>query len=108
MSIVRDRKRKMVEGMVEIHLANYKASGAELLMGSGRFIGPKTIEVALSDNGVRVMRGEKIVISTGSRTAVEHIPGLPEASPLTHIEALDLIQPYLLEGLRRVDLVATL
>jgi pyruvate/2-oxoglutarate dehydrogenase complex dihydrolipoamide dehydrogenase (E3) component len=90
MSIVRDRKRKMVEGLVEMHLANYKASGAELLMGSGRFIGPKTIEVALSDNGVRVMRGEKIVISTGSRTAVEHIPGLPEASPLTHIEALDL------------------
>ena len=87
---VRDRKRKMVDGLVNMHLANFKASGAELLMGSGRFIGPKTIEVALADGGTRVLRGEKVIISTGSRTAVEHIPGLPEASPLTHIEALDL------------------
>src|SRR6476619_1452602 len=43
MSGVRDRKRKMVDGLVNMHLANFKASGAELLMGSGRFIGPKTI-----------------------------------------------------------------
>jgi pyruvate/2-oxoglutarate dehydrogenase complex dihydrolipoamide dehydrogenase (E3) component len=92
MSGVRDRKRKMVDGLLDMHLANFKASGAELLMGSGRFIGPKTIEVALADGGTRVLRGEKVIISTGSRTAVEHIPGLSEASPLTHIEALDLDQ----------------
>jgi pyruvate/2-oxoglutarate dehydrogenase complex dihydrolipoamide dehydrogenase (E3) component len=90
MSGVRDRKRKMVDGLVDMHLANFKASGAELLMGSGRFIGPKTIEVALADGGKRVLQGEKVIISTGSRTAVEHIPGLPEARSLTHIEALDL------------------
>jgi pyruvate/2-oxoglutarate dehydrogenase complex dihydrolipoamide dehydrogenase (E3) component len=90
MSGVRDRKRKMVEGLVDMHLANFKASGAELLIGSGRFIGPKTIEVALADGGTRVLRGENVIISTGSRTTVESIPGLFEASPLTHIEALDL------------------
>jgi pyruvate/2-oxoglutarate dehydrogenase complex dihydrolipoamide dehydrogenase (E3) component len=90
MSGVRDRKRKMVAGLVDMHLANFKASGAELLMGSGRFVGPKTIEVELADGGTRVLRGEKVIISTGSRTAVEHIPGLPEAGPLTHIEVLDL------------------
>jgi pyruvate/2-oxoglutarate dehydrogenase complex dihydrolipoamide dehydrogenase (E3) component len=90
MSGVRDRKRKMVDGLVDMHLANFKASGAELLIGSGRFIGPKTIEVALADGGTRVLRGENVIISTGSRTTVEPIPGLLEASPLTHIEALDL------------------
>ncbi len=90
MSGVRDRKRKMVEGLVDMHLANFKASGAELLIGSGRFIGPKAIEVALADGGTRVLRGENVIISTGSRTTVESIPGLLEASPLTHIEALDL------------------
>ena len=90
MSGVRDRKRKMVEGLVDMHLANFKASGAELLIGSGRFIGPKTIEVALADGGTRVLRGENVIISTGSRTTVEPIPGLLEASPLTHIEGLDL------------------
>src|SRR6516225_9458832 len=90
MSGVRDRKRKMVDGMVDVHLARFKASGAELLIGSGRFIGPKTVEVALADGGTRVLRGEKVIISTGSRTTIEPVPGLLEASPLTHIEALDL------------------
>src|SRR6202043_1642036 len=90
MPAVRDRKRKMVDGLVQMHLDNFKASGAELLMGSGRFIGPKTIEVTLADGGTRVLRGENVVISTGSRAAIEPIPGLTEASPLTHIEALDL------------------
>src|SRR5271154_6889286 len=36
---VRDRKRKMVEGLVDMHLGIFKASGAELLIGSGRFTG---------------------------------------------------------------------
>src|SRR5271170_4933763 len=49
MSGVRDRKRKMVDGLVAMHLDNFKASGAELVLGSGRFIGAKTLEVALSD-----------------------------------------------------------
>jgi pyruvate/2-oxoglutarate dehydrogenase complex dihydrolipoamide dehydrogenase (E3) component len=67
-----------------------QCDGAQLLIGSGRFIGPKTIEVALADGGTRVLRGEKVIISTGSRTTVETVPGLLGASPLTHIEALDL------------------
>jgi len=87
---VRDRKRKMVEGLVQMHLDNFKASGAELLMGFGRFIAPKTVEVALADGGTRVLRGDTVIISTGSRSTVEPLPGLAEASPLTHIEALDL------------------
>jgi pyruvate/2-oxoglutarate dehydrogenase complex dihydrolipoamide dehydrogenase (E3) component len=35
MATVRRRKRDMVEGLVAIHLQNYKASGAELIMGEG-------------------------------------------------------------------------
>src|SRR4029077_3682736 len=90
MPVLRDRKRKMVDGLVQMHLDNFKASGAELLMGSGRFIGPKTIEVTLPDGGARVLRGENVIISTGSRATIEPVPGLTEARPLTHIEALDL------------------
>jgi pyruvate/2-oxoglutarate dehydrogenase complex dihydrolipoamide dehydrogenase (E3) component len=80
----------MVDGLVQVHLDNFKASGAQLLIGFGRFIAPKTIEVALADGGTRVLRGEKVIISTGSRSSIEPLPGLAEASPLTHIEALDL------------------
>ena len=45
MAAVRDRKRKMVDGLVAIHLEKYRESGAELVMGTGRFVAPKTVEV---------------------------------------------------------------
>jgi pyruvate/2-oxoglutarate dehydrogenase complex dihydrolipoamide dehydrogenase (E3) component len=90
MAGVRERKRKMVDGLVEMHLANFKASGAELVLGTGHFIAPKTIEVALADGGTRVLRGKNVVISTGSRATIDPIPGLAGAGPLTHIEALEL------------------
>jgi len=90
MTAVRDRKRKMVDGLIEVHLHKYHASGAELVMGSGTFVGPKTIEVALHDGGTRALRGEHVVICTGSRAKIDDTPGLQEARPLTHIEALEL------------------
>src|SRR5271155_5799536 len=46
MSAVRERKRKMVQNLVDIHLEKYHKSGAELVMGAGRFVAPETIEVA--------------------------------------------------------------
>ena len=90
MSAVRDRKRKMVAGLVDIHVANFKASGAELIMGSAKFTGPKTLEVSLNEGGTRIVQGEKIVIGTGTRATIADIPGLRESNPLTHIEALEL------------------
>jgi pyruvate/2-oxoglutarate dehydrogenase complex dihydrolipoamide dehydrogenase (E3) component len=92
LAAVRDRKRKMVDGLIGVHLANFKASGAELVMGSGRFIGPKTIEVTLADGGTRRLLGDKIIISTGTRAMIDDLPGLSVAKPLTHIEALELDQ----------------
>jgi pyruvate/2-oxoglutarate dehydrogenase complex dihydrolipoamide dehydrogenase (E3) component len=90
MSGVRDRKRKMVSDLVDMHLAEYKRSGTELILGTGRFIGPRTIEATLPDGTTRQLRGTNVVISTGTRAAFEPIPGLMEAQPLTHIEALEL------------------
>jgi pyruvate/2-oxoglutarate dehydrogenase complex dihydrolipoamide dehydrogenase (E3) component len=88
---VRARKRKMIDGLIELHLAQYKSSGAELVMGSGKFVAPKTIQVELADGGTRTLRGKKVVISTGSRALIdERTPGLMESKPLTHIEALEL------------------
>ena len=90
MGAVRERKREMVRHLVDIHLDNYKKSGAELVMGTGRFVGPKTVEVELADGGTRTFRGKNVVINTGTRATLEPIPGLAEAKPLTHIEALEL------------------
>jgi pyruvate/2-oxoglutarate dehydrogenase complex dihydrolipoamide dehydrogenase (E3) component len=90
MSVVRDRKRNMVKGLVDMHLDLYKTSGTRLVMGSGRFIAPKIIEVTVGDGSTRILRGKNVVINTGTRAAVQSIPGLREANPLTHIEALEL------------------
>ena len=91
MAAVRERKRRMVSHIVDIFRDTYYTkTGAELVMGTGRFVGPKTIEVALNDGGTRTFRGKTVVINTGSRATLEPIPGLAEAKPLTHIEALEL------------------
>jgi pyruvate/2-oxoglutarate dehydrogenase complex dihydrolipoamide dehydrogenase (E3) component len=90
MSVVRDRKRRMVSNWNDAYLGNYKKSGAEFILGSGRFIGPKTVEVAVHDGTIRQLRGAKVIINTGTRAALEPVPGLLDAQPLTHIEALEL------------------
>jgi pyruvate/2-oxoglutarate dehydrogenase complex dihydrolipoamide dehydrogenase (E3) component len=90
MTAVRARKRAMVDGLVEMHRGKYEASGTELVMGHGKFVGPRTIEVTLNDGGTRSLRGENVVISTGSRSTIAAIPGLQESASLTHIEALEL------------------
>ena len=90
MVAVRERKRKMVAGLVALHLDLYKQSGAELIMGSGRFIAPKTIEVSSTESQKHVLRGKNVVINTGTRATIDPTPGLAEAKPLTHIEALEL------------------
>ena len=90
MATVRRRKREMVERQVAKHLENYKASGAELIMGSGRFVAPKTLEVTLNDGGTRVLAADKVFLNVGTHAAIPNVPGLEAAQPLTHVEALEL------------------
>lgn len=90
MSGVRERKRRMVTGLNEMYLENYRKTGAEFIFGNGRFIAPRTVEVMLSDGTVRQLRGARVIVSTGTRAAIEAVAGLAEAQPLTHIEALEL------------------
>jgi pyruvate/2-oxoglutarate dehydrogenase complex dihydrolipoamide dehydrogenase (E3) component len=87
---VRERKRKMVTGLNEMYLENYKHTGAEFILGTGRFIAPKTVEVTVGNGTRRQLRGANVIVSTGTRAALDTIPGLAEAEPLTHIEALEL------------------
>lgn len=90
MVAVRRRKQEMIDREIDFHIGAYKSSGAELIMGSGRFTAPKTIEVALNDGGTRVLSGSQVVLNLGSHAAIPKIPGLEAARPLTHIEALEL------------------
>jgi pyruvate/2-oxoglutarate dehydrogenase complex dihydrolipoamide dehydrogenase (E3) component len=90
MAKVRQRKREMVEGLIALHLDLYHQSGAELIMGDGRFTAPKTLEVRLRDGGTRVLTGERVFLNLGTRATIPPIAGLADARPLTHIEALEL------------------
>jgi pyruvate/2-oxoglutarate dehydrogenase complex dihydrolipoamide dehydrogenase (E3) component len=92
MSGVRDRKRRMVRGLNEMYMENYRKTGAEFILGTGRFVAPRTVDVALPDGSTRQLRGTNVIVSTGTRASLEPIPGLAEAQPLTHIEALELGQ----------------
>jgi pyruvate/2-oxoglutarate dehydrogenase complex dihydrolipoamide dehydrogenase (E3) component len=90
MAKVLQRKREMVEGLIALHLDLYQKSGVELIMGDGRFVAPKMLEVRLRDGGTRLLRGERVFLNLGTRATIPPTPGLADARPLTHIEALDL------------------
>ena len=90
MATVRRRKREMVERQAAKHLQIYRASDAELIMGSGRFVAPKTLEVNLNDGGTRELAADKVFVNVGTHAAIPNVPGLEAAQPLTHVEALEL------------------
>src|SRR5713101_5887714 len=90
MAKVRQRKRDMVEAEIAAHVENYRASGAQLIMGSGRFVGPKTLEVGLNDGGTRTLVGDHVFINIGTRPVIPNVPGLEAARPMTNIDALEL------------------
>ncbi len=87
---VRARKRQMVEGLLQVHMDNFRNSKAEIVMGEGRFIGDRTLEVSLPGGGKRVLYGEQVFINTGTRAKIDSVRGMMESSPLTHVEALEL------------------
>jgi pyruvate/2-oxoglutarate dehydrogenase complex dihydrolipoamide dehydrogenase (E3) component len=84
------RKRAMVDGLIEMHLENFKASGAELIMGEARFVSPKTVDVALNAGGTVRMTADRLFINIGTHATIPNVPGLAESQPLTNIEALEL------------------
>jgi pyruvate/2-oxoglutarate dehydrogenase complex dihydrolipoamide dehydrogenase (E3) component len=90
MAAVRNRKREMVQGLVEMHLDRYKATGAELVMGEAKFTGPRTIAVRLNDGGTRSLFAERLFLNLGTHAAIPAVPGLAESAPLTNIELLEL------------------
>src|SRR5271157_964654 len=98
MAKVRQRKRDMVNREIDFHLQQYKTTGAELIMGTGRFVAPKTLEVRLNDGGTRELAGDQIFLNVGTHAAIPSVPGLEAAGPLTHIEALELdyLPPHLI------------
>src|SRR5258707_1208174 len=87
MATVRRRKREMVDRQIAKHLQIYEASGAELIMGNGRFVAPKTLEVSLNGGGTRLLAADQVFLNVGTHASLPNVPGLEAARPLSHVEA---------------------
>src|SRR5262244_3432511 len=76
MATVRQRKREMVNREIDLHLQSYKVTGAELIMGTGRFVAPRTLEARLNDGGTRVLASDRVFLSDGRACCVPRKCGL--------------------------------
>jgi pyruvate/2-oxoglutarate dehydrogenase complex dihydrolipoamide dehydrogenase (E3) component len=90
MAGLRQRKRDMVDGLIAIHKARFAVDGLDFILGEGRFVAPRTIEVRMAQGGTRRLEGERVFLNLGTHAAIPDIPGLSGAAPLTHVEALEL------------------
>ncbi|HEX5937078.1 MAG TPA: FAD-dependent oxidoreductase [Actinomycetota bacterium] len=86
---LRGRKGSVVEAMRAMNLDQFRASGMELVVGNARFVGPRRVEVA-TEEGSRLIEGERALIDLGTRPAIPPISGLAEAGPLTSETLLEL------------------
>lgn len=90
MQSVHANVRSVVDGMVEINRRAFEDSGLDLVVGDGRFVAPRRIVVRFNDGNEHLFEGDNVYINTGTVASMPDIPGLREAGPLTHVEALRL------------------
>jgi pyruvate/2-oxoglutarate dehydrogenase complex dihydrolipoamide dehydrogenase (E3) component len=84
------RTAEVVQGMVDYHLKLFAASGLHLLLGTGRFVEPRVIEVTGHAGSIRRVTAPRIYVNLGTDAAIPAVPGLAKAAPLTHVGALKL------------------
>ena len=89
---LRARKESVVGGMVEAHKKMFAAPGLDFVLGTAKFVGPKTVEATLADGSVRVVEGEKVLINTGTTPAIPPIEGLGDVAYWTSEDALRLTE----------------
>lgn len=69
LSLIMERKNKVVSTQVKGIRALFKSWGVELIEGRGRLTGPTSIEVEKKDGSTATIAADKIIIATGSRPA---------------------------------------
>ena len=91
LAAVIQRKQSVVEGMRTMNLKNLQTPlGHDLIIGTARFVSPKTIEVITAENTTRLLTAERLFINTGTRPLIPSIPGLKEDGFLTSESIMEL------------------
>lgn len=93
LAAVIQRKRSVVEAMREMNFNNlHTPLGDDLIIGTARFVAPKTIEVATAEGTTRLLTAERFFVNTGTRPLIPLVPGLKEAGFLTSESIMELEQ----------------
>jgi len=91
MEVVRQRKRDMVDSFRGgSEKQAFSTEGLSVLMGEGRFSGPKEITVKLNDGGSRTLTAGTIVINVGERPAPSRIDGADKVTILDSTSIMEL------------------
>ena len=99
MKIVRKRKRDIVDSFRNGSQKRIESTkGVDLLMGEARFIGPKVLEVRLSNGETQQLTANAFFINAGDRPSRPAIDGLDSVPTLdsTSIMELDSVPAHLL------------
>ena len=93
LAAVIQRKRSVVAAAraANLHLLE-TALDHDLIIGTARFIGPKTIEVTTAEDTVRHLTADRLFINTGTRPLMPSVPGLKETGFLTSESIMELEQ----------------
>ncbi|MCM1982056.1 glutathione-disulfide reductase [Lyngbya confervoides] len=73
-SVLRDRIAQEVQRLSQIHCQRLQQAGVKLIQGKARFSSPHGVEV-----GEVSLRGDRILIATGSEAVVPDLPGIEHA-----------------------------
>jgi pyruvate/2-oxoglutarate dehydrogenase complex dihydrolipoamide dehydrogenase (E3) component len=91
LATVRQRKRDLVtmfhDGSSD---AIRSTEGLDVLMGSARFVDPKTIDVSLNNGGSTRLTADRFFINTGTEPVIPETPGLDTTPYLTSTSIMEL------------------
>jgi len=88
--VLRRHKSSVVDGWMAAHKKMFADSGMDFILGTARFIAPRTVEVETRDETIRLLRETDVVINTGMTPAIPDLTGITESSVWTSETILQL------------------
>lgn len=88
--VLRRHKSFVVDGWMAAHKKMFADSGMDFILGTARFIAPRTVEVETRDETIRLLRGTDVVINTGMTPAIPDLTGIRESRVWTSETILQL------------------
>jgi len=88
---VRKRKRSIVDEWSEgSRKGMERHDSLELIFGDASFTGPRVVEIALREGGVRTLTADHVFINVGARNRVPDLPGLDTIDALDSTSIMEL------------------